>query len=90
MSLTELTPPGDKTGPTTQDWIDLIGVYRCVVRARTGWRFTSTAWADDGTNPPVDHAGVERVAQELYALGPIDHNINAYRAAATDLLAAVA
>jgi hypothetical protein len=31
--------------PTTQDWIDLIGVYRCVVRARTGWRFTSTAFA---------------------------------------------
>lgn len=31
--------------PSKQDWIDLVGVYRVVVRARTGWRFTSTRWA---------------------------------------------
>lgn len=30
--------------PTRQDWIDLIGIYRVVVRARTGWRFTSLEW----------------------------------------------
>lgn len=31
--------------PTKQDWIDLIGVYRTVVRARTGHRFRSLEWA---------------------------------------------
>lgn len=31
--------------PSKQDWIDLIGTYRVIVRARTGWRFTSVMWA---------------------------------------------
>lgn len=30
---------------TKQDWIDLIGVYRVVTRARTGWRFTGLEWS---------------------------------------------
>lgn len=31
--------------PTKQDWVDLVGVYRVIVRARTGHRFASLEWA---------------------------------------------
>jgi len=34
--------------PTKADWIELVGIYRVIyrviVRARTGWRFTSLEW----------------------------------------------
>lgn len=31
--------------PTKEDIIDLIAIYRVIVRARTGWRFRSLEWA---------------------------------------------
>lgn len=30
---------------TKQDWIDLVGLYRVLVRANSGIRFTGLAWA---------------------------------------------
>lgn len=35
----------EKQSPSKQDWIDLIGLYRVITRARTGWRFVSLEWA---------------------------------------------
>lgn len=43
--MTPLTVERPREQATQQDWIDLIGLYRVIVRARTGWRFTSLEWA---------------------------------------------
>lgn len=31
--------------PGKDDWIEYIGLMRVIVRARTGWRFSSLEWA---------------------------------------------